>query len=396
MLEVNSNAHLLDRYVAAAQLGITISSLSLGFYGQTFLAPVLEPHLVSMGLGAEASAGVALTLILLFLTALQVILGELIPKSVGIGYPEKLACLTSTPMRVSMRVFSPLIAIFNGSANLMLKAFGTSHEGEREQPRTADEIRMLAGESRSGGVLDEVEFRLLDNALRLRDLTAGQVMLPRMKVLGFEVGLPISEALQVLADSPHSRAPVYEKDLDHPLGLVHIKELLETARSSESATLRDIIRPLPVVPATVAVRHLFKQLQKEHFHMALVADEYGGVSGLVTLEDLIERIFGDVADEFDPPESKTLVRDGDRVVIPGSLLLVDFNDWFGASLYARDTNTLAGLLTEIHSGIPESGTEIEAEDYLFRVVESDGKVIKTVSLKVGSTLLNRLKEQGAF
>ena len=277
VLSVSSDSQLLDRYVAAAQLGITISSLSLGFYGQTFLAPLLEPTLVQWGLKADASGGVSLAVILLFLTTLQVILGELIPKSVGIGYPETLALATAAPMKLSMKLFSPLIALFNGSANLILRAFGTSHEGEREQPRSADEIRMLAGESRSGGALDEVEYRLLDNALRLRDLKASQVMIPRMSIFGFEAKTPLLEALKELADSPHSRAPVYENDLDHPLGLVHIRDLLEAARASESDKLADIVRPLPAVPETVAVRFLFRKLQREHFHMAIVADEYGGV-----------------------------------------------------------------------------------------------------------------------
>lgn len=396
VLSVATDSKLLDRYVAAAQLGITISSLSLGFYGQTFLAPVLVPTLVEWGMRPEASTGVSLAVILLFLTALQVILGELIPKSVGIGFPETLALATAAPMRLSMQLFSPLIALFNGSANLILHAFGASHEGEREQPRTADEIRMLAGESRSGGALDEVEYRLLDNALRLRSLKANQVMIPRMNILSFEADTPLSEALRTLADSPHSRAPVYEKDLDHPLGLVHINELLETVKAGDDLKLKDIVRPLPVVPETVAVRFLFRKLQKEHFHMAVVADEYGGVSGIVTLQDLIERIFGDVADEFDPPESSTLRLEGNRVHIPGTVLLVDFNDWFEASLAGRDTNTLAGFLTELHQGVPKKGTEVEAADYRFRVETTDDKMIKSVSLKASAALQGRLKEQGAL
>ena len=396
VLSVSSDSQLLDRYVAAAQLGITISSLSLGFYGQTFLAPVLEPVLVQWGLEAEVSGGVSLAVILLFLTALQVILGELIPKSVGIGYPETLALATAGPMKLSMKLFSPLIALFNGSANLILHAFGTSHEGEREQPRSADEIRMLAGESRSGGALDEVEYRLLDNALRLRDLKASQVMIPRMNIFGFEAKTPLLEALKELADSPHSRAPVYENDLDHPLGLVHIKDLLEAARAGDVSKLEEIVRPLPAVPETVAVRFLFRKLQREHFHMAVVADEYGGVSGIVTLQDLIERIFGGVADEFDPPHATTLRVDGGRVFIPGTLLLIDFNDWFESSLARRDTNTLAGLLTELNVGVPETGQKIKAGDFTFKVEAADARTIKEVSLAVNDELIEKLREQGVL
>ena len=349
--------------------------------------------MLTFGLNPEAAPGLSLALILFLLTSLQVILGELLPKSVGIGYPETLALATSAPMRISMQLFAPLIYLFNGSANLLLKLFGASHEGEREKPRSADEIRMLAGESRTGGVLDEVEYRLLDNALRLRDLTAGQVLVPRMNVLAFEADTPLKEALRTLADSPHSRAPVYENDLDHPLGLVHIKELLETVRSGKVRTLKQIARPLPVVPETVVVRRLFRQLQQEHFHMAVVADEYGGVSGIVTLDDLIERIFGNVADEFDPPKSMPLrLKDG-RLRIPGTTLLVDFNDWFESSLSAKETHTLAGFLTEIHSGVPKQGTQIEVGEFLFRVESTDARVVREVSIKADEALLQRLAEQ---
>lgn len=394
MYKVAGDGHLLDRYVAAAQLGITISSLALGYYGQNFLGPLLVPLAVSQGLAPEAAQSLALVVVLVFLTMFQVIFGELLPKSVGIGFPETLACLTSGPMRLSMNLYSPLIAFFNGSANLLLGIWGVSHEGERNQARTADEIRMLAGESRTGGVLDEVEYRLLDNALRLRDLNAAQVMIPRGRILAFESSTPLSEAMVTLAESAHSRAPVYRGNLDTPIGLVHIKELMEACRSGQPTNLADIVRPLPAVPETVAVRHLFRKLQKEHFHMAVVVDEYGGVSGIVSLEDLIERIFGDVSDEFDPNEGSLLSRQDDRLRLSGRVLLVDFNDWFESSLAARDCNTLAGLLTELCATVPEPGREVEVGGFCFRVEETNGKVITELSLPLDAETEQRLQQEG--
>lgn len=389
-----SDPELLDRYVAAAQLGITLSSLSLGFYGQTFLAPVLEPLLGRIGLAPESSPGVALALILLLLTALQVILGELVPKSLGIGYPETVARWTVAPMRVSISLFSPLIAVFNGSANAFLGLLGASHDAERDKPKTADEIRMLAGESHSGGVLDDVEYELLDNALRLRDLTAQQVMLPRTKVLALPAALPLHDALDQLAESPHSRAPVYGENLDQPLGLVHVKDLLAAVRSESKAPLKEHMRPLPVVPGTITVRHLFRRLQDDRFHMAIVADEYGGTSGIVTIEDLIERIFGDVADEFDPEQSAPFQLLGEKLLIPGTMQLVDFNDHLEMALVAEDSNTIAGLVMERHAGLPAVGESVTlAEDVVVIVEEADARSVGLVGLQIDRATIEHLESE---
>lgn len=395
MFKTCSDAAALDRYVAAAQLGITVSSLSMGFYGQTFLAPVLEPLLAHTPLPPESAPGVALALILLLLTGLQVILGELVPKSLGIGYPEKVSRYTVAPMRLSIMVFSPLITVFNGSANFVLGLFGASHGAERDKPKTADEIRMLAGESHSGGVLDDVEYELLDNALRLRDLTAQQVMLPRMKVMALPASTSLADALRELAESHHSRAPVYGDSLDQPLGLVHVKDLLSAVRSQSDSSLKEILRPLPVVPGTITVRHLFRRLQNDRFHMAIVADEYGGTSGIVTIEDLIERIFGDVADEFDPVAEKPYRVLGEKLLIPGTRLLVDFNDDLELTVTAKDSNTVAGLVMEARAGLPEVGERVEVgQEVEFIIEEADARSVGLVGLQVSSDTLERLREEG--
>lgn len=383
----------LDRYVAAAQLGITLSSLSLGFYGQTYLAPLLEPLLLRLGLPAESAAGVGLIVILAFLTGLQVILGELVPKSLGINYPETVACRTVPAMRLSIALFRPLISLFNGSANQALGLFGASHDAEREQPKTADEIRLLAGESHSGGVLDDVEYELLDKALRLRDLSAQQVLVPRTRVMALSHERPLPDALSELADSPHSRAPVYEGDLDHPLGLIHIKDLLAAVRSDPQGKLTDHLRPLPIVPATITVRHLFRRLQTDRFHMAIVADEYGGTSGIVTIEDLIERIFGDVMDEFDLEAPKMYEVLGEKLLIPGDTLIVDLNDHLELSVPSRESTTVAGVTMEVSAGVPKVGERIQVdEDVCLTVEEADQRSVKVVGLQVSEETLVRLRE----
>ncbi len=378
----------LDAYVATAQVGITVSSLSLGLFGQTYIAPGSAVMVAAAGLSEDFVLPFSLGLTLLLLTGLQVILGELVPKSLGISSPERVALLTSGFMKLSLRLFAPLIWFFNGSSNLILRAFGADGDkhSERNAVRTAEDIRLMAQESRTGGVLDDVSFQLLDNALRLRGLTAAQVKIPRGQVLAFEEQTPLLDALRDLAESPHSRAPVYRKDLDHILGLVHIKDLFEVALSSSDAALANHLRPLPIVPETISARRLFWQLQNERFHMAAVIDEYGGTSGILTLEDLIERIVGSINDEFDLPETPSIILHEDRLQILGSLPLVDFNDTLGLALVAEESFTLAGLLIETHKGFPNEGEVVKVGGLSFTIEATDGRTIERASLPLTSEL----------
>ncbi|MBI3927821.1 MAG: HlyC/CorC family transporter [Armatimonadetes bacterium] len=393
VLEIAANPRALDRFVAAAQVGITLSTLVLGFYGQQHLSIRIEPLLEQAGLSPAAAPGLAATSILLFLTGLEVILGELFPKNLGLQYPETTARLMVAPMRWSSALLHPLIELFNGSGRAFLKLFGASQAGHAHL-HTAGEIRMMVGESKSGGLLDDVEYQLLDNTLRIREYTAHQVMVPRKRLLLASADSPSDQLLTLLADSPYSRLPLYEGSSDNIVGVVHLKDLLCQVSQSQDRSARSIMRPMPAFPQTITVKRLFTQLQREHFHVAVVLDEYGGTAGIATLEDLIERIFGSFEDEFDPPRPPMLEHRGDRLHVRGDVLLADLEDWLDRSLKPADADTLGGLILERMGRLPEHQEELTIEGLTVRIEQVDDYAITEASVTVDPSTLELLRSRG--
>ena len=217
----------LDNYIATCQIGITVSSLVLGFYAQAALSPVIAPWLAALGgLAPAAAASLSATIVLLVLTGFQVVFGELVPKNIGVQYPERLALSTAVPLRWSMLLFSPLSWLFNGSGRLVLRLFGIEPTSEHVHVHSPEEIAILVEESGAGGVLDTQERRLIENTLWMRRTTVRQLMVPRTRVLAAPVERPCDELFSLLATSPFSRLPLYDKSIDNILGVVHLKDLL--------------------------------------------------------------------------------------------------------------------------------------------------------------------------
>lgn len=386
----------LDTYVAACQIGITLSSLVLGFYGQASLTPMIAPYLSALGPVAGATVhSIAATGALLFLTTLQVILGELVPKSIGVQYPERLAMVTVLPMRWSMTIFRPLIWLFNGSGRLLLQVMGLAPSTEKMHVHAPEEILMLVEESTTGGLLDEEEQRLLRNTLRLRELMVRQVMISRTQVLAAPVETPCDELLRTLADSHHSRLPLYEDTIDDIVGIVHLKDLLCLRREAGDHDVREAMRPLPYVPETLPVGEVFALLQREQYHVAVVLDEFGGTAGIVTLEDLIEEIFGELQDEFDvePPQIQTL--SADRVLVRGDTLLEELNTKLDLHVYSDAVDTIGGLMLSEAGHVPAVGEEITAGALTFRVEKMARNRVAAVSVTVPQRRLDEWKQEHA-
>ena len=306
ILPVVEDPHTLDVYIAACQIGITISSLVLGFYGQSKLSGVVTPLLESAGINApRAAETLSAAVILLLLTGLQVVLGELVPKNIGVQYPERLALLTALPMRWSIVLFRPLIWFFNGSGRLILRLMGINPTNEHVHIHSPEEIAMLVEESSAGGLLEAQEQRLIENTLWMRESTVRQMMVPRTRVLAAPADKPCEEMFTLLANSPFSRLPLYEGSIDNIVGVVHLKDLLCLRRTyhltadTDCADVRQVMSPALFIPDSMQADEAFTLLQRKRYHVAIVLDEYGGTAGIVTLEDLIEEIFGEVQDEFD-------------------------------------------------------------------------------------------------
>ncbi len=402
MLPIVESPVRLDTYIAACQLGITASTLLLGFYGQASLGGRLTPVLVQLtGISAEAANSISTTAILLVLTVVQVLLGELVPKNVGIRYPEQMAVYTVLPMRWSMAIFRPLIWFFNGSGRLILRTIGVNPIAEHTHIHDTDDIRLLVQESEAGGLLGREERQLLENTLNLGRLTVRQVMIPRTRMFSASVDTPPAELLALLANSPHSRVPLYTGSVDNIVGVVHLLDLLclrldaqgdlQTAGDGPQS-LADFMHPVTFVPEHVPVDEVFARLQKERHHMAIVLDEYGGTAGLVALEDLVEEIFGEIQDEFDTETPLIQPTDDGRIQVRGDMGVEQLNDLLDLVLPTEEVDTVGGLVVAEMGRLLAIGEEVAVAGIVMRVDEMDRNSVVLVSFPATDDQQARLQE----
>lgn len=386
LLPFLEDARKLDRYVAACQVGITISSLVLGAYAQSAIATRLIDPLTGLldsrmtPLAAERLAGtLAVIGVLLFITALQVVLGELFPKSLAIQYPEGIARAVVWPMRVSLVLFALPIWIFNGSANLLLRLLGRGGRDSTGRARSPEEIELLVTESHEGGLLDDNERRLLRNALRMRDLTARQVMVHRTRVAAVPDDTSPLDILQMAIEAGYSRIPIYRDSIDEIIGFVHVKDVFRIYNEGQS-DIHSIIRDVVYVPETLGINEVWGQLAIQNRYLAIVFDEFGGTAGLLTLEDLIEEVFGELQDEFDD-EAAVIARDKEgRIYLRGDLLISDVNEYLELELPEETADTLSGLVFSLMGRPPVEGDEVSYGDISIRVETMEDLGVGELSL----------------
>ena len=298
ILPVVEDAHELDRYIAVSQVGITLSSLILGAYGQATLAPAVGPLLESVaGLDPDTAQSTAAAIVLLALTVLAMIVGELVPKSLALHDPTRTAIYTVLPMQWSLRLFSWAIDALNGSGALLLRLLRVPSTGHRHV-HSPEEIELLIAESRDGGLLEPEEQVRLHRALRLGLRTARQLMVPRERLAAIDVSTPFEQVLKVVAASPYSRLPVYRETLEHVLGILHTKDVVTNFVQRGMGSVTTLLRPIVRVRDTIPADRLLAFLRERRSHQALVLDEHGRVAGLITLEDVLGELLGGVADEF--------------------------------------------------------------------------------------------------
>ena len=385
-LGVVDDPQRLDTYIAASQVGITLSSIALGIYGQQQLAPYLEPLLRLLPLPAGDQAGSAAAsaiVVLLGLTALQVVLGELVPKSLAIRYPESVAIATAVPMRLSTDVFlRPLIFLLNGSGTVLLRLFGLQRQEGHGRVHSPEEILILARESYRGGVIDSQVWRILSSAFRTRETVAERVLVPRTRMVAAEVGHPVRQVLSQVAESAYSRIPIYEGTIDQVIGYVHLRDLFVLYRSDPEAGVSQILRPVPYVPPTVPVLEVWERLNEAQSYVAIVLDEYGGTAGMVTREDLIEELFGEVLDEFDADSSRIQVADSRRVIVSGDMAVSELNQLLNLELPEDRSTTIAGLMLDELGRFPTQGEQFTFNDVRLRVERVSSTVVEAISIEL--------------
>ena len=394
LLPIMENSKKLDNYVATCQVGITISSLVVGAYGQDRIATLLVNPVLSLlerlaawglfengntAVAETAAQSIAITLVLILITVLQVIMGELFPKSVAIQYPEAVALAVVIPMRVSRWLLSPFIAFFNGSGNLLLRLMGQKVE-KHSHAHSPEEIELLVTESHESGLLADRERLMLRNAFRLRDLTARQVMLHRTKLTAAPANTPVLEILRMAIDDGFTRIPVYRDSIDNIIGFVHIKDLFRLHVAGQTE-ITDILREVVYVPETLPAAEIWEKLNTRRKYLAIVFDEYGGTEGLITFEDLIEEVFGELQDEFDE-EMALFAKDGEgRIYLRGDLLVSDVNEYLELAL-PDEADTLSGLVFSTLGRAPEEGDRVVVGEIVIRVESMEDLGVSEISLQL--------------
>lgn len=380
LLPIMEDTGSLDRYVAACQIGITLSSIIVGFYGQAQLAPYLQPLLASLGwVQAGAAAAVSTILILVALTLFQVVFGELLPKSVALRYPERLALATLRPMVWSLFVLRPFIALFNGSAFALMRLFGLSLKSEHSHVHSPEELEALFHESARGGLIDAGEREMLQNVLHLQDRLARQIMVPRTRMNIVAVDEQPEDVYRTLLTSPHTRFPVFEGTPDRIVGVVHLKDLALAVQEAGAGTLRPFAREVLLLPESISVSDLWEQMRLSKQHLVVLFDEYGGVSGLVTLEDVLEEVFGELQDEFDQETEPVQLGADGRVFLRADLLVSAVALRFALTL-PDDADTIGGLVLSRLEDAPRVGDEVTLEGQVFRIEAVDEHGIRQVSM----------------
>jgi CBS domain containing-hemolysin-like protein len=373
LLPVLQDPHKLDNYIAASQVGITLSSIVLGIYGEQQIAPLIAPLIAKVPFGTGlAAGGIASTLVLIILTTLQVVMGELVPKSVAIQYPERLALLTALPMKWSADyILKPLIVLLNGSGTLILKLLGTSDSGSHTHVHSPEEILMLVKESHRGGLIAADERRFLQNVFRRSQLRAEEIAVPRTRLVAAPGDRPVSEVLKLAADSAYTRIPIYEGDIDHIIGFVHLRDLFTLYRTDATAHVHSIVRPVPFVPESLTSAEVWDRLDEAQSYLAIVFDEYGGTTGLITREDLVEELFGELQDEFDQEQALLAPAGTGRVSVRGDTLISYLNDMLEIKLPHEESHTVGGLIMDSLGRIPQVGDTVEIQGIRLRVEAVD-------------------------
>ncbi|MDO7908477.1 hemolysin family protein [Paenibacillus sp. JX-17] len=360
----------LDAYLSATQLGITLTSLGLGWLGEPAVSELLvEPLMYRLGVQDQGIiTTVSVVIGFCVITFLHIVLGELAPKSLAIQKTEGVALGLSAPLLLFYRVFLPVIWVLNASANGLLRIFGIQPASEAEAAHSEEEIRILMNQSAKSGVIDKDEIKLMDNIFDFSDLLAREIMLPRTDMDCLYTNLPLEENLRIISETKHSRYPVAFEDKDQIVGFIHITDLL-LADPDKQQDLASLVRPILNVPESMEVSHVLRLMQSKHSQLTLVVDEYGGTAGLLTAEEILEEIVGDLYDEFEDERPSVEINE-DTISVDGRMLIEDVNDLTGIAIEDDEVDSIGGWLFKELEGNPAKGKKVEHAGVIFEVGEA--------------------------
>jgi len=385
VLQITANP---PRFIAAMQLGVTITSLGIGALGEPVFAHILDPIPATI---------VAFGLAFLLITYLHVVVGELIPKGMALGRPETTALIVSTPVRWFFVLLKPLIWVLERSSDGALRLLGLEPPGEERGVYSEAELKMLLSRSTEHGELEAQEQEMLYKVFDFADKEVSDVMVPRPEVVALSIDLPPEECLAAVIDSPYTRYPVYRETLDNVVGILHVRDLFSAMNDRGIANIRmeEIVRDAYIAPETKDLAAMLTEFRRTNQHMAIVVDEYGAMQGIVTLEDLLEEIVGEIEDEFDLPDESFERIDDDTIRIDGTFPIDDFNDQFRTQLPIEDYHTMGGFVFGLLGRAPEPGDSLDYDGMRFDVVEVEGSRIHKITVTFVERRPQPTKEEAA-
>jgi putative hemolysin len=362
------------QFIAAMQLGVTLTSLGIGALGE---------HALSRAFDTWVASALAAALAYLILTFFHVVIGELVPKGVALGHSEGTALWVAAPVRAFFTLFAPLVWVLRKTTDAVLHLLGLESPGAEREPLSEAELRMLLSRSSEQGEIEHEEQQMIDKVFVFGDKEAADVMVPRPEVVAVSVALPPEQALKAVLDSPYTRYPVYRESIDDIIGILHVRDLFTAVhdRGIADVNLEEIVRQPYIVPETKDLVSLLHEFRRTNNHFAIVVDEYGGLAGICTLEDLLEEIVGEIEDEFDVPEEQIEQIDEDTYRIDGMFPIDEFNSRFGTELPDEDFHTLGGFVFGQLGRAPEPGDDVSYDGLRFDVLEVDGNRIEKLAVE---------------
>jgi CBS domain containing-hemolysin-like protein len=377
-------AHL-DGYLAATQLGITLASLGLGWVGEEVMSNLVLNIFNLLSLPISASLAVSLGHILAFtiITVLHIVFGELAPKTLAIQKPVATTMAIAFPLQFFYIVFRPFIYVLNGFANVILKLLGVNSASAHESIHSSEELQYLLDQGKESGALDKAEHELIKNVFDFNERVVKNIMVPRTKISAVELTCKQEELLDTIISEGYSRVPVYDETIDRIVGIVHAKDILSLIVRHEQFNLKDIIRKPMFVPESKKINDLMAELKLKRIQIAIVLDEFGGTAGMVTLEDIVEELVGEIQDEYD--EEKAIVEkvSDNEFIVTASATVYDVNEFLPHDLPEdEDYDTVVGLLSEIFGKIPEVGETKEFNGYTFTILKKIDQNIESVKLQL--------------
>lgn len=371
----------LNSYLSACQLGITLASLGLGWVGEPAILRLLMPVFNLFNLPSSIEHSIAFIIAFSIITGCHIVFGELVPKSLAIISPEKIALSTAFPLIFFYKITYPVMWIFNHSTNWILKVFGLSQVDEHESVHTDEEIKLLVEESYNHGLVDKTELTLVDNIFDFSDKTVKEIMVPRTDITNIFIEDSFDDIIDYTLKEQLTRYPVCKENKDNVIGFIHIKDLYKQKIEGNNQEIKNIIREIKLVPESMLISDLLKIFKKDKVQVALVIDEYGGTAGLVTIEDILEEIVGEIQDEFDEEEDAIIKCEDNSYIVDGKVLIEDITEFLYIDIEDEHIDTIGGWAYTQLDSYPKDNDKFTYKNYEFTILKCNRKRINKLLIK---------------